>query len=272
MFQRKKLWLALGATLIASTGCSDEEPKQSVDEPVASTATAPTSAAEGGEGGEGGEAGASSNANVAEDNALYRTYLGLMRGHLHVGLQLYRDGAQEAAATHMKHPKDELYMKLLPGVEARGAEGFADELSALTNTVESGQPVADADTAYQDVLTAITNAEAAAGEADTAVLGQVILQLVKTAAEEYDIAVEDGQLINAHEYQDAMGFVKVASDLNQQLRENGANDELVQLIDEQLTVVQPAWPALIPPQQLDTDPSLLYGAAARIELGLYRYL
>lgn len=272
MYQRKKLWLAIGATLIATTGCSDEDPQQSVNEPVASTASAPTSTAEGGEGGEGGEAGASPDANVAEDNVLYRTYLALMRGHLHVGLQLYRDGAQEAAATHMKHPKDELYMQLLPGVEARGAAGFADELSALTETVESGQPVADADTAYQDVLTAITKAEAAAAQADTEELGQVMLQLVKTAAEEYDIAIDNGQLVNAHEYQDAMGFVKIAGDLNKQLQADGANADLVQLIEEQLAVMQPAWPTLIPPEQLDTDASLLYGAAARIELGLYKHL
>ena len=63
-----------------------------------------------------------------------------------------------------------------------------------------------------------------------------------------------------------MGFVKVAGDINRQLKKLGASGELVQLIDEQLNLLQPAWPALIPPKQLDTDPSLLYGAAARIEL------
>lgn len=266
MFQRKKLWLAIGATLIATTGCAEEAPQQSaINGPVASTSDSA-------EGGEGGEAGASSDANIAEDNALYRTYLALMRGHLHVGLELYRNGAQQAAATHMKHPKDELYMKLLPGMQARGATGFAEELSALTQTVESSQPVSEADAAYQDVLAAITQAEAAAETADADTLGRVILQLVKTAAEEYDIAVKDGQLVNAHEYQDAMGFVKVAGDLNAQLKATGNHDALAKLIDEQLAVIQPAWPALIPPKQLNTEASLLYGAAARIELGLYRYL
>jgi hypothetical protein len=39
----------------------------------------------------------------------YLTHLGLVRGHLGVGVDLYREGAQDAAQTHMKHPGDELY-------------------------------------------------------------------------------------------------------------------------------------------------------------------
>jgi hypothetical protein len=35
---------------------------------------------------------------------------------------------------------------------------------------------------------------------------------------------------------------------------------------EQLDAIAVAWPSLVPPGQLETDPSLLHGAAARIEI------
>jgi hypothetical protein len=35
---------------------------------------------------------------------------------------------------------------------------------------------------------------------------------------------------------------------------------------EQLDAIAVAWPSLVPPEQLETDPSLLHGAAARIEI------
>ena len=196
MFRRKKLWLAIGATLVASLGCSNDDQSQLAD--PGSATSSQVAISDGGEGGEGGETGTSETGNLVDNDALYLTYLKLMRGHLYVGLELYRSGAQQAAATHMKHPEDELYVKLMPGLKAREAEDFSEQLRVLSKTVEGGDPVADADVAYQSLLAAMGRAEAAAHDTSQAVQAQVLLQLVKTAAEEYDIAVEDGQLVNAH--------------------------------------------------------------------------
>jgi len=66
---------------------------------------------------------------LATDDAAYLVQLGLIRGHLRVGHALLEGGADAAAATHSKHPSDELYADLEGAFEARGKPGFAPALA-----------------------------------------------------------------------------------------------------------------------------------------------
>jgi hypothetical protein len=230
---------------------------------------------QGGEGGEGGEGGGGEggeggdSASLATDDAAYLTRLGLVRGHLDVGVDLYREGAAEAAITHMKHPGDELYAGLVPALEARGAPGFAEDLSKLASLVESGAPASEVESAYAALQGKIGDAEAVAfddGGLDLKTRLAVILKLMRTSAEEYAIGVRDGKVVNAHEYQDALGFVRVADRLLQGVSEEERGSEAVAATREQLDALAVAWPSLIPPDRIETSPSLLYGAAARVEI------
>ncbi len=259
MQTRNKLWIGLGVVCVAGgaiyLGASEE----------GSGMSGHSMTATGAEGGEGGEGAAAEDALT--DDAAYLTQLGLIRGHLNVGVDLYREGEEEASATHMKHPEDELYADLLPALEARQAPGFAEQLAALATAVEQGQPVAEVDAAYEDLLAGISRAEQAVGEPSPAVLGKLIVGLVQVAAAEYDIAVgPDGQLENAHEYQDALGFVRIAQQVQQRLAAVSSNTDAVTQIGLQLEGILPAWTGLLPPQRLSVDPSLIYSAASRIEI------
>ena len=62
---------------------------------------------------------------LATDDTAYLVQLGLIRGHLRVGYALLEAGADAAAATHSKHPSDELYADLEDAFTARGKPGFA---------------------------------------------------------------------------------------------------------------------------------------------------
>ena len=97
-------------------------------------------------------------------------------------------------------------------------------------------------------------------------------ELRKAYAERYtDNAegVEGGRVVNPHEYQDAFGFVQTAEAAVARLKQAGKGDpEILAKIERELGAVEPAWPALVPPEQIATDASLLYGAAARIEIAL----
>lgn len=262
METRNKLWLGLGVIVAAGAAVY-----VGTDQPAGMdhSTMASAGATETGEGGEGGEGAIAVNA--ATDDAAYLTQLGLIRGHLHVGVELYREGDVEASATHMKHPESELYADLLPALEARSAEGFATELSALAAAVEDGSPVDEVNAAYDQLLAGIERAEGAVSDPAADVVGRMIFSLVSVAAAEYDIAVGDGGVLeNAHEYQDALGFVKVARDKVEGLAQRGANEQSVAAIREQLDLIAPAWPSLNPPDQLGTEPSLIYGAAGRIEI------
>lgn len=256
MENKNKLWFSLGVVCMtgaAISSCSNPESGQATDHVMTSTS----------EGGEGGE-GASSAESVA-DESVYLGQLAFIRGHLRVGVDLYREGQMQASATHMKHPESEIYTDLLPALQAREASGFSDELSALATAVEQERPLADVEAAYAQLLQAISRAEQAVAQ-DAALLGKVIVDLVRTAAAEYDIAVgENGRLENAHEYQDALGFVHVARDLLRRLKGMTDNTAAVTAIGLQLDAIAPAWTGLMPPERLETAPSLIYGAASRIE-------
>ena len=249
---RNRIWVGLGVVVAASSAFYLGTSSQSgMDH---STMVA----AEGSEG--------KMVAEAIADDAVYLGQLAFIRGHLNVGVDLYQQGAEQASATHMKHPGDELYTTLLPAIEARGASGFADQMEALAVAVENTRPPTEVDAAYESLLTAITTAENAVQEQDAGMIGAVILNLVKTSAAEYDIAVgANGALENEHEYQDALGFVRIARELLERLEGMTDNAAAVSEIRGQLDLITSAWPSLMAPQKLETDPSGIYGAAARIE-------
>lgn len=258
METRNKLWVGLGVVVAASTAfyIGTSVGPGGMDHGAMETA---------GEGGEGGEGAASAEA-IASD-AVYLGQLAFIRGHLNVGVDLYRQGEQEASATHMKHPGDELYTDLLPAMESRKATGFAEQLEALAVAVTEQRPLAEVEAAYGTLQDAITLAENAVTALNAEILGDVILNLVRTAAAEYDIAVgEGGVLENEHEYQDALGFVRVATQLLERLDTLTENSTAVAAIRAQLDLISPIWPGLQAPARLDTAPSVIYGAAGRIEI------
>lgn len=137
--------------------------------------------------------------------------------------------------------------------------------------MESSQPWADVEAAYESLLQGITAAEQSVPGQDARLLGDVIVDLVSTAAAEYDIAVgDDLALQNAHEYQDALGFIRIAYDLLARVETLTDDASTVSAIPDQLDLVLPAWTGLQPPERLHTEPSVIYGAASRIELAVSR--
>jgi hypothetical protein len=170
----------------------------------------------------------------------------------------------------MKHPGDELYATLRPALAARKAPDLGPDLERLANAVEGGAAKTEVEAAYAGVSERLAAAEAAAqGSQDPEIVLAAVQALVKTAAEEYAEGVEGGRVVNPHEYQDAFGFVQTAEAAVARLKQAGKGDpEILAKIERELGAVEPAWPALVPPEQIATDASLLYGAAARIEIAL----
>jgi hypothetical protein len=289
MFETKKVWVGLGIALMTSTalGTIAAAPTEHKPEPVGAgrlpsednrahvADAAPWRLAQhvgpqggergkAGEGGEGGERGTA--ANLPRSDAAYLTQLGLIRGHLNVGVELYRVDDWKAAATHMKHPDDELYAALKPALAKRGAPGFDKELHLLAERVEKNAAPAEVDAAYNSLLAAIAKAEAAVAKPTAQQIGEVINNLIRTAANEYRAAVADGQVVEPHEYQDALGFVRTAEDWLKKLEAARANPSVITEIRKQIALIKPAWTGVVPPKTASMDPSQIYGVAARIEI------
>ena len=210
----------------------------------------------------------SSTAHVAMDDAAYLTQLGLIRGHLAVGYTLYRNNLPNLAETHMKHPRAEIYTDLVPAFAARGCDGFAAGLTALTKAVVGRDEQTKVDAVYQSLLDGIATCEAGADLNNPGVTTKVIENLLNTAGDEYQIGVVDGAMNNLHEYQDAWGFTQVAATLAR----SGAytsNERAVAVggqLQELFPGLAPLWPSLNPAGPLSGDAAVLFGAAGRVEL------
>jgi hypothetical protein len=220
-------------------------------------------------GGEGEGEGADSDIDLGRDDIAYLTQLGLMRGHLYVGHELYIAGQIEHAKSHMKHPKSELYAEVEPAFKVRGTSGFSTELLSISDAVEGELGSNAVSSAYATLIAAIAENEAAV-EAESLAPAQklkLVSEILRVAGEEYAIAVVDGKMQNAHEYQDALGFTTIAVAIVNEIDSGGAeiNSAKASAL-ELLASLKPHWPTLIPPETLTTKSSAIYVAAAKIEL------
>ena len=209
--------------------------------------------------------------NTVVEDTRHLLQLGLMRGHLLVGHALFALDEHAAAQTHSKHPTDELYAGVAESFEARGVAGFAAELEAHAAAVASRDEAAVLG-AYETLLAAIASTEEVV-DASPSLAGAVVVGLLREAAREYGIGVVDGQLENAHEYQDAYGFTQVALALA--LRQHAeappsGDREVFRQVVREIQALQDLWPALMPPPRLDKTGTRIDAAATAIESLLLR--
>ena len=263
--KRSKLWISISAATFAGvaglSACSttgeggEGEGEGEYDQHAAHS----TFGSEGEGEGEG-----SNDADLASDDLAYLTQLGLLRGHLLVGKELHKAGHVSHAQTHMKHPESELYAALAPALTARGSDGFKNELLALT-TAMSEEDKGVIDSAFLELMAAVDESQKLVAEdaLSPSATMKVAAKLLRTAGEEYAIAVVDGEMKNAHEYQDAFGFTEVAKTMVMNLSGLGQQKAKAAEIFAGLTTM---WPSLVPPETLTTEAGQLYGAAAQLEL------
>ncbi|MEQ8516165.1 MAG: hypothetical protein RIC38_11210 [Chromatocurvus sp.] len=264
MKEKRKRWLSLGVAIASgvSIGATAAELPAGRGMHHAVMTLAMAAQGEGGEG-EGGSAAVS----LETDDQAYLTRLGLIRGHLRVGYELYRAGHSDMAITHMKHPRDELYAGLVPAMQARGAATFDAELSALAERVIADAGQAEVNEAYTALQGAIVEAEAVTN-ASLRLTMLSVMDLVRTAGEEYALGVEEGRLVNRHEYQDAYGFTEVAKQRLQDMpaETRAQSPETVEQVLQLLGELSTLWPGIAPGDTVDGEASRLYGVAARIEI------
>ncbi len=223
--------------------------------------------AEGGEAAPaGGEAEGVAIADAASDKASYLSALQIVRGHLKAGVELYASGDRNLGPQHLRHPQAEILTSLAPAFAAHGASGVEAAIDALAAAGEQGAAPAEINRLETHALDAVR----AAGARAVATTKERLLAAAKTltvAGDEYAIAVRDGAIVNLHEYHDAYGFIAVTTADVAALE--GASDTETAAIDsalEQLKIAATAAPAVNPPMDGMKPASVIYGAAARIEI------
>ncbi len=178
-----------------------------------------------GESGEGesgeGEAGESGHSVDAMPLA-HR--LAFMTGHVKAGLALYRAGEAEAAAPHLKHPVSETHKAERKGLKKLGFEKKA--FLKVSKALKAGKPASDVEPllAAAEANLAAVSEEAGGDDYD------VIRFLMSAIVEEYSIAVTDGVISDANEYQDAYGFAVVARERAEKL--DVPNPDIIAALDD----------------------------------------
>ena len=207
-----------------------------------------------------------SSSKVLKDDQ-YLTHIGLVKGHLFVGVELYKKEYFENAKRHMKHPKSELYAGLIPTFEAKNAKGFSNELEALALSVENNEELSMVSKNYKSLLKVIKQNENYVDSESNLFKNKVLLvkALLEIAAEEYAIGIVDGNIENKFEYQDALGFTTVAKKILNDDNSLIPSEELKRKkIIEIIESLSSLWPSLVPTERINGDAEKILTAVSEI--------
>lgn len=201
----------------------------------------------------------SSTHQLEENPASFLTLLGLVQGHLLAGVLLYADDLPALAATHMKHPSDELYEELTVYFGEFDCPPFATELSNLASAVTGLETLSSVREKYSLVFKAIERCEQRAGADDPIIIEQTIIALLENAHMEFRIGVNEiGEVVDKHEYQDAWGFSQVAQYLaRKEVFQASLNEDERTELKELFRSLEPLWPSLNEDQLENFDLSVL---------------
>ncbi len=193
------------------------------------------------------------------------TQLGLMEGHVLVGMKLYSINEKDMALTHVDHPVNEIYEAILPTLDKMGIPGFKVEIVAIGSAIQSGASPSEVDAIKASLLKIIHRLRAQ--HSNPAKIASSVNALIQIAAAEYDSGVADGHVVEDYEYQDAYGFMAVARQLILELPTNvrATNAKHVAVIEEEFRVIQVFWPDIVGRMPISASTTTLLQAAAKIE-------
>ncbi len=135
-----------------------------------------------------------------------------MSGHVVAGLKLFRAGAPDQAAKHLLHPVSETHQAERAGIDKLGFKGEIFE--TVSKALDEGKPATEVEPMLKQAEENINLLQKNAG-GDPA---DIILYLMATVDEEYEIGVKMGKITDPGEYQDAYGFSVVALRIAKQIK------------------------------------------------------
>ena len=204
---------------------------------------------------------------ITNDNE-YLTNMNLMKGHLWIGIELYKAAKIDNAKRHMKHPKSELYGDMVPTFEAKGAPGFASELKDLASSVDDEAPLKTINRHYQNLFKAINKNEKFINQTSDSNDKKIelVISLLEIAADEYAVGIVNGKVENKYEYQDALGFTTMAKNILEGITAENVTEEkrlskIINVVDSLL----PLWPELVPNLNVDGDAKAILDAIEEIK-------
>jgi hypothetical protein len=219
------------------------------------------------QGGEGGE----SSTSTGNPDVDYMTTLGLMKGHLLSAQELMAARNYEEAEPHIGHPADELYSEIETVLPEKGVADFKPTLMQLHDLSQTAPDSPEMKKLMTQSLASIDGAISALPEQERTspeFVMNVIVEMLKTAAAEYEASIANNQFAEIIEYQDSRGFTLYGEKLYQTIadQKSQADPEDHQIITNSFAELKTVWPSIEPPKTPVKDPSEVYSLVSQIEL------
>lgn len=191
--------------------------------------------------------------------------LGRIDGHLRAGVALIELGDRSAAQSHLMLVEVEDFNAAANQLAARGYAGFDEQLASLDEAAKAEQPLATLRPVIEDIR---ATRNALRGDLSASQQASALVSLTRYAAERYGIGTQGGAISNLTEYQNSWGFLRAVE--AQATTMSQSTDTAVATAGTKilghLAATAPAFGDMQGQGVTDMRASLIYGAAARIEL------
>jgi hypothetical protein len=305
MKSRTKIWLGVGAFVVAGAGVTGAASAQTVNPlrmsdsasdlaiarallPATDFSAAKKQGGEhgehgaktnaktkkqGGEGGEGGEEGGAKGGAQLPPDLDFALKISQIRGHLLVGDELVKQGQWAAALPHFLHPSEELYGPIRGKLKDYQTPQFSSALKLLSNAVKAKKGGEDYDKAFKAVEEALVAADAGLKTKQPnwdSFAVETALELLKSSTHEYEEAIVKGRIAKPVEYQDARGYVwqseKMIESVAPALEKKNA--DALKAVRDGFAELKKAWPAAMAPKTPVKDYAAVLSDVSRIELSV----
>jgi hypothetical protein len=305
MKSRTKIWLGVGAFVVAGAGVTGAASAQTVSPlrmsdsasdlaiarallPATDFSAAKKQGGEhgehgakanaktkkqGGEGGEGGEEGGAKGGAQLPPDLDFALKISQIRGHLLVGDELVKQGQWAAALPHFLHPSEELYGPIRGKLKDYQTPQFSSALKLLSNAVKAKKGGDDYDKAFKAVEEALSAADAGLKTKQPnwdSFAVETALELLKSSTHEYEEAIVKGRIAKPVEYQDARGYVwqseKMIESVAPALEKKNA--DALKAVRDGFAELKKAWPAAMAPKTPVKDYAAVLSDVSRIELSV----
>jgi hypothetical protein len=149
----------------------------------------------------------------------FATNIEYMKGHISAAISNKQAGNDDLTQTHTFHPITEVYTLIrdkLSSADEKLNQTLFNSLNNLTSLVYTSTPTEFTNSASsvknlldKAIITTIPKSELS----DIRFNMSTLINLLKTAASEYNVGVENGTITNIAEYQDANGFISSVNEL-----------------------------------------------------------
>jgi hypothetical protein len=300
MTSNRKIWLGVGAFVVAGTGAlaanglpadapmlggARQPSGLATDTAIPRTPTGGFVLAQHGdhakeapkEPGKDGEGGESKGIENLPPDLAFAVRLALLRGHLLVGDQLVKQQQWNAALPHFLHPSEEIYADIKDALPEYKVQPFDAALKTLSDVVKAKKS-ADYARAVKAVNDALTTADAGmkSKQADNwpGYVTEAAVESIKTAAGEYENAIVGGKIAKPVEYQDARGFIfeaeRMLDGVSAPLQKKDA--AALKEVRAGLAELKKIFPSAMPPRAPVKDQAAMLAIISRIELAASRLM